>query len=136
MRGVPADRSIFTNSEFFIAKITFVCDKPTDEECDNYSCSWHQLEYCPNLKSFTDSNELIYGDCSEDYNVAYPIAGFRPEVNTIVLMRYRGTVDQTKNVFEFISYGGTNYELALTAIQCSGDILTATFSDGCRPQTE
>lgn len=128
------DGSFYTNTEWFVAEITFVCDKETNEVCENYPCSWQQLIYCDNLKAFTNGNQLLYGSCDEGYNVAYPISGFPPNPGDMVLMRYRGTVDQTYNVFEFFNHGEPTSELALTAIQCSGDVMTATFSDGCVPQ--
>lgn len=129
------DKSYYTNSEFFLAQITAVCDKESIDACSNFPCSWQQYQLCDNLSTFTDvSLDLIYGDCVTGQNVAYPISGGKPAIGDIVLMRYRGTIDQQYNVFEFIGGGQIVPTLALTAIQCSGGILTSTYSDGCIKQ--
>lgn len=122
---------INTNSEWFVAKITKVCPIDPADPCSNYTCSWTQLYFCDNMQKLTDiEQQLIYGDCEEGYNVAVPIDGI-PEENTIVLMRQRGATDTFKNIYEFINGGGSGSELAMTALQCSGGILSATYSTGC-----
>lgn len=128
------DDSFYTNREWFIAIITAVCSNESTEVCSNFACSWQQVNFCDNLSNIQSYAELIYGDCLENYNVAYPINDIQPVVGSIVLMRYRGTVDDLFNVFEFVNHVGTGSvtpDVGLTAIQCSGDQLSATFSQGC-----
>ena len=127
-----SDGSIFTSSEWFLAEITQVCDRASDDPCDGIGCSWRTLVPCASMQAFTDEpSGLTFGDCLTGDNVAYPISGFPPALGQIVLMRWRGAVGQQNNAFEFFSPGGNTESLAMTALQCSGDVLSATFSEGC-----
>jgi hypothetical protein len=130
MKGFRADDpDIYTNTDWFVAKITDVGDKFDDTS--NYPCSWQVYNFNNEMQSIDEDDEgLLYGDFNIDYNTAYPISQTIPAIGDVVLMRFRGTYEE-QNIFEFI-FGGFSYpELALTAIQCSGDILTKTFSTGC-----
>lgn len=125
---------IYNLSNWFLARIDAVCEKEQDGNCYNTGCSWTQLQFCDNLQTLTDQPGLMSGDCVTGLNVAYPLDGL-PAVNDIVLMRFRGTVDQTYNVFEFMNFAGaSNPELPMTALQCSAGILSATYSSGCTRQ--
>lgn len=131
MKGFrPDDPDLYTNPEWFVAKITDVGDKL--DESSNYPCSWVQYNFDNGMQAINEDDEgLLYGDFNTDYNTAYSISQQLPSIGNVVLMRFRGTYEE-QNIFEFISGGGYPYsELALTAIQCSGDILTKTFSTGC-----
>lgn len=129
-----SDGSIFTNTEWFVAEITFVCDKETQDQCDNWPCSWQQLNYCDNMRGYTTYNYILQGDCAKNQNVAYPISGVKPQIGQLVLMRFRGTQDQINNIFEFFAPAEPDALLAMTAIQCSGGVFSTTFSEGCRNQ--
>lgn len=132
------DGTMWTGRDWFLARITRVCDR-TGLTCTNFPCSWQQYYVCDNASALTeDSTDLIYGDCATGDNVAYPISETAPAVGDVVTMRYRGSyVDadtgDTRNVFEFIG-GSLSTVLAMTALQCSGDVLSATFSEGCEAQ--
>lgn len=139
MRGFTLDdRSIYTDREWFLARITDVCDRE-EVACSNFPCSWQQEYLCDGLEGLDgESTELIYGDCATGENVAYPISERAPSIGDVVLMRYRGTwfdgeLGINRNVFEFYG-GGLTTTLAMTALQCSGDVLSATFSEGCVSQ--
>lgn len=136
-----SDGSFFGNSEFFIAKIT---DKhltvDLDTTCNNWECSWQQMVPCTNLRGYTDkATGLLYGDIDTGYNLAYPISGDEPEIDSIVLMRFRGTVDQTINVFEFMSAGAAMAPpescCRILNAACSNGYLAVTYSDACTPST-
>lgn len=136
-----SDGSLYTSSEWFVARITAVCDRESDEPCSGYPCSWAKLVYCDNMQAFVDEEDgTVSGDCLAGDNVAYPIGRGKPKVGDITLMRFRGAArqgeneDNEGNVFEFIG-GGVETKLAMTALQCSGGVLNATFSDGCRVPT-
>ena len=125
---------LYNLSNWFPAKITKVCPVENDGDCSNTACSWTQLQYCENMQTFTEEPGLLSGDCDTGLNVAYPLDGL-PAENSYVLMRYRGTVNQIDNVFEFIGGSGESLpELPMTALQCSAGTLTATFSSGCTKQ--
>lgn len=130
MKGFrPDDPDIYTSGEWFVAKITDVGEKFDDTS--NYPCSWQVYNFDNEMQAIDENDEgLLYGDFNQDYNTAYPISQQLPNIGDVVLMRFRGTYEE-QNIFEFIFGGGVSYELALTAIQCSGDILTKTFSTGC-----
>jgi hypothetical protein len=140
MRTFIDSKTFYTNGEWFLAKITAVCD-PIEDTCDNYGCSWQQMIYCDNLKALTtDELNLVYGDCVEEFNVAYPIGETAPVVGSIVLMRFRGNSDQDNNVFEFVSGGGGGQVdcgdtvcFGLKSISCNTGVLSAVYSDagGC-----
>lgn len=139
MKTFAYQDNLYTNTEWFLAKITAVCP-PTEETCDNYGCSWEQLVYCDNLKALTNEyNGLLSGDCLNGDNVAYPISETEPTVGDIVLMRFRGNVDAIANVYEFVSSsGGTTPSLPTTcfgvkSVSCSNNFLLVTLADsgGC-----
>jgi len=130
MKGFrPDDPDVYTNSEWFVAKITDVGDKFDD--MSNYPCSWIQYNFDNQLQAINEDDQgLLEGDFNIGFNTAYPISQTIPTIGDVVLMRFRGTYED-QNIFEFILGGFSYPELALTAIQCSGDILTKTFSTGC-----
>lgn len=131
------DGAMWTGRDWFLARITRVCDR-AGAACSNFPCSWQQEYVCDDASALTkESTELIYGDCLAGDNVAYPISEQAPSIGDVVLMRYRGTwldgeSGVNRNVFEFV--GGDLTTLAMTALQCSGDVLSATFSEGCVSQ--
>lgn len=130
------DGSLYTRSEWFIAKITAVCTKE-DLDCRNYPCSWAQMVYCDNMQGLTeDESGTLFGDCEAGVNVAYPISGVAPAVGEIVLMRFRGSVDQEENAFEFVSGGGGGTVFSdsccrVLNAECSLGYLAVTYSDSC-----
>lgn len=138
MKTFAYQNDLYTNSEWFLAKITAVCP-PTEETCDNYGCSWEQLVYCDNLKALTSEyNGLLKGDCLNGDNVAYPISETEPTVGDIVLMRFRGNVDAIANVYEFVSSGGGSPTpstscFGVKSVSCSNNFLLVTLADsgGC-----
>jgi hypothetical protein len=140
MKTFAYQNDIYTNSEWFLAKITAVCP-PIEETCANYGCSWEQLVYCDNLKSLTSQyNGLLNGDCLTGDNVAYPISETEPTVGDIVLMRFRGNVDAIANVYEFVSSSGGSPTpststscFGVKSVSCSNNFLLVTLADsgGC-----
>lgn len=139
MKTFDYQNNLYTNTEWFLAKITSVCP-PLEETCDNYGCSWEQMVYCSNLKALTnDYNDLLKGDCLLGENVAYPISGVPPAVGDIVLMRFRGNTDQINNVYEFAGTGGAAPEptnnscFTVKSVQCTNNILQVVSSNagGC-----
>jgi hypothetical protein len=133
---------IYGNSEWFIAKITAVC--PPDPElgvCGNYTCSWEQYTYCPNMQKFTNNLlELQNGNCTDKYNVAVPISEQDPTslIGSFVLMRQRGATDSVYNIFEFVTMGAgagpiSTLCFGVTSVQCSNNILqvVSTNAGGC-----
>lgn len=143
------DGSLYTPTEWFVAKLTFVCEK-TEEPCANWPCSWQQYYFCDDLSAL-DTNpedpqenalELLYGDCQAEppFNVAYAVSETEPSAGDIVLMRYRGSyVDEelgvTYNVFEFLTPGGgTSYSdscCRVLNVNCSSGYLAVLYSDSC-----
>lgn len=130
MKAFEQGNELFTNQEWFVAEITAVGDK-TDAE-SNFPCSWQVYNFVDDLSSVNlEDDQPLYGDYAKKFNTAYPINEQEPEVGAIVLMRFRAMRNETENVYEFMQNAGEAFTLQLTAIQCSGDILTATYSDGC-----
>lgn len=143
------DGSLYTPTEWFVARLTFVCER-TEEPCANWPCSWQVYYWCDDMSALSydpldpevDAENLVYGDCQSvpPFNVAYPISETRPSVGDIVLMRYRGSVvngdtGDTDNVFEFLaSGGGTSYSdscCRVLNVDCSGGFLAVLYSDSC-----
>lgn len=132
MRSFRVDHEIYTNREFFVAQITAVGDKGPDEE--NYPCSWVIYSYTDDMAALDERvTSPIYGDYTISHNTAYPMNEQQPVVGSNVLMRFRGTREAKFNIFEFIQ-NTNNPSLAMTALQCSGGLLSATYSDGCVKQ--
>lgn len=133
-RNIDSDGLIHTSGEWFVATITGVGERE-DYACSNWPCSWEAGIYCNNLKAIDLSQEpIVTGSHEESRNVAYPITGNEPSVGQTVLMRFRGTDTEGGQVYEFVDFYPST-PLALTAIQCSGDVLSATYSEGCVNQT-
>lgn len=133
MKGFVKDNNIYTSPDWFVAKITDVGDKVDDTS--NFPCSWIQYNFVDDMQIIDeDSEQILHGNHNDNYNTAYPISQSLPTLGSIVLMRLRGTVNDFENVFEFVEFAGYQPKLALTAIQCSGDILSTTYSEGCVSQ--
>jgi hypothetical protein len=133
MKTFQKEDIAYTPSEWFVGKITIVGDKT--DVTGNFPCSWTQFNFYDDLQTINEDNAgLLYGLHELNYNTAYPISQQRPSVGDICLFRQRGTANETEVVYEFINSGGFDRKEALTAIQCSGQILSATYSSGCRRQ--
>jgi len=131
-----SDGSMYTTSEWFIARITAICPKDPADPCSNWRCSWQQMVYCANMQGLTDvESGVLYGDCEEGLNVAVPIDGNEPALDEIVLMRWRAAVDQEENVFEFVRSGaGATYSdscCRVLNVDCSQGFLSVLYSDAC-----
>lgn len=132
MRTFSTDKFLLTNSEWFVGIITEVGDREELNACSNFPCSWVSVNPCDNYQTYNiDDPGYLYGDINNNYNVAYPIQISKPNVGDICLFRLRGIDRDNNNIYEFIFGGTAQPTLALTAIQCSGGILSSTYSDGC-----
>lgn len=137
MRTYKSDNLLYSTDEFFVAVLTDIGTSIETPCGSNTPCSWAAYPFCASQTAVDLSQDpILTGDWQTDYNVAYPLnANDIPPINSLILMRFRGTNSDGQNIYEFVTYkSSTEAGLALTAIQCSGDILTKTYSTGCRNQ--
>lgn len=133
MRSIEGGNElIYTMGEWFLATLTAVGTKGP-EPCDNWPCSWEANPLCNNLKALDLTQDaVVTGNHVTGRNPAYPISGSEPTVGSTVLMRFRGSDPSNLQIYEFLEFdAGGGVPMALTAIQCSGDVLSATYSEGC-----
>lgn len=137
MRTFKADDLYFTPSEWFVAQITLVGTKE-GFDCANYPCSWAQYTFCNNLKTIdTTQDPVTVGDHLTGLNTAYPLdPDAVPNVGDIVIMRFRGTDTNGRNVYEFVSPsagGGGDPQSCCRVLNasCASGYLAVTYSDSC-----